>query len=201
MSTIYDVLIIGAGPAGLATAAETAGAGLRTLLLDKLGPGGALINLGPLEGVADNVPGPQLVGHLTDYATAAGAEIGFGEVVRMVAGDPWNVETADGQQHQARAVVIATGLNKGRLGLPDEEAWEGRGLSHCAACDGPLFTGQPVVVVGSGGWTTQEARELSALAERVTVVGGAALPQADNVEAMGGRVVGLEGADGLEAVT
>lgn len=200
MSTLYDVLIIGAGPAGLATAAETAGAGLRTLVLDKLGPGGALINLGPLVGVPDSLPGPYLVGKLTDDATAAGAEIGFGEVAKIEPGELWSVETIDGERHQARAVVIATGMNKGRLGVPDEDSWEGRGLSHCAACDGPLFTGQPVVVAGSDGWAAHEARELAGLADRVTVVGDRNIPEGANIVGVAGRIVGLEGKDGLEAV-
>jgi thioredoxin reductase (NADPH) len=197
---LYDVIVIGAGPAGLTTAAEVAGAGLKTLVLDRLGPGGALINLGPLEGVPDNVPGPHLAAHLTDDATAAGAELGFGEVSRIAPGDPWTVDTVDGEQHQARAVVVATGINKGHLGLPDEEAWEGRGLSHCAACDGPLFTGQPVVVAGNDGWAAHEVRELSGLADRVTVVGATAPVDGPNVTALGGRIVGLEGKDGLETV-
>jgi thioredoxin reductase (NADPH) len=201
VSTLYDVLIVGAGPAGLATAAETAGAGLKTLILDKLGPGGALINLGPLQGVPDNAPGPEVVGNMTDDATAAGAEIGFGEVTKVVPGNPWTVETADGERHQARAVVIATGMSKGRLGVPDEEAWEGRGLSHCASCDGPLFTGQPVVVAGSDGWAAHEVRELAGLADRVTVVGSGDFSDASNVTTVAGRIVALEGGDGLEGVT
>jgi thioredoxin reductase (NADPH) len=196
----YDALIIGAGPAGLTAAAELAGAGLATLILDRLGPGGALINLGALEGVPDNVPGPHLTALLTDDATAAGAELGFGEVSKVTPGEVWTIQTADGEHHQARAVVVATGIAKGHLGLADEEAWEGRGLSHCAACDGPLFTGQPVVVAGNDGWAAHEVRELAGLADRVTVVGASAPVDGANVSAMGGRIVALEGSDGLEAV-
>jgi thioredoxin reductase (NADPH) len=200
VSRIYDVIIIGAGPAGLTVAAEVAGAGLATLILDRLGPGGALINLGALDGVPGNVSGPHLTSHLTDDATAAGAELGFGEVSKIFRGDVWTVETADGEHHRGRAVVVATGINKGHLGLPGEEAWEGRGLSHCAACDGPLFTGQPVVVAGNDGWAAHEVRELAGLADRVTVVGASAPVEGTNVIALGGRIVGLEGGDGLEAV-
>lgn len=199
----FDLIVIGAGPAGLAAAAEAAGAGLKTLILDKLGPGGALINLGSLHGVPDGASGPALVGLMTDDATAAGAEIGFGEVTRIANGEPWTVETAEGETHSGRALVVATGLNKGRLGLPDEEAWEGRGLSHCASCDGPLFTGQPVVVVGDeGDWAAHEAVELAGLAEHVTIVStdAGATSALPNVSSLPGRVVALEGRDGLESV-
>ncbi len=197
-----DLIVIGAGPAGLAAAAEAAGAGLKTLILDKLGPGGALMNLNALQGIPDNPSGPWLIGTMVDDVTAAGGDIGFGEVTRLSGGEPWIVETAEGEQHSARAVIVATGLNKGRLGLPDEEAWEGRGLSHCASCDGPLFTGQPVVVVGGEGWAAHEAIELAGLAEHVTMVnpGGTHAPDASNVSAIAGSVVALEGSDGLESV-
>ena len=82
--------------------------------------------------------GPQIASKLTDEATEAGVELGFGEVVKLTGTGPWTVETADGVCHTGRAVVIATGLSKGTLGLPEEAEYDGRGLSHCASCDGPL---------------------------------------------------------------
>ena len=198
----FDLIVIGAGPAGLSAAAEAAGAGLKTLILDKLGPGGALINLGCVHGVPDTPSGPWLVGTMTDDVTAAGAELGFAEVTRIAGGDPWTVETAEGEMHAGRALIVATGLTEGQLGLSGEETWEGRGLSHCASCDGPLFTGQPVVVVGGDGWAAHEAVELAGLADHVTMVnpGGTDAPKAANISAMAGRVVALEGANGLESV-
>ena len=74
-----------------------------------------------------------MASRLTDDATVAGVEIGFGEVVRLSGTGPWTVETAEGETPHRRApIVIATGLNKGRLGLPNEDEYEGRGISHCA---------------------------------------------------------------------
>src|SRR5262249_28103260 len=102
---------------------------------------------------------------------------------------PWTIETAEGDRHDGRAVVIATGLNKGRLGVPGEEEYEGRGLSHCASCDGPLYAGQPVIVAGTEGWAAHEADELQTVPRDVPVI--------DNV---GARIVELEGSDGLQAV-
>ncbi len=200
MDTSFDVIVIGAGPAGLAAATEAARAGLRTLCLDKLAPGGVLINLSQLHGVAEASDGPQMASQLTDQATAAGAEIGFGEVVRLSGSGPWTVETAEGERHSGRAVVIATGLGKGRLGLPGEDEYEGRGLSHCASCDGPLYAGQPVVVAGAGGWASYEADELKGFASEVTVVDTVAAQVPEGVRHIEGRIVGLEGGEGLQAI-
>jgi thioredoxin reductase (NADPH) len=198
--SLFDVIVIGAGPAGLTAATEAARAGLRTLCLDKLAPGGVLINLAELHDVEEASDGPQMASQLTDKATAAGVEIGFGEVVRLSGSGPWTVETADGERHTGRAVVIATGLGKGRLGLPGEDDYEGRGLSHCASCDGPLYAGQPVVVAGAGGWAPYEAAELKAVASEVTVIDTVAAKLPDGIRHIAGRIVGLEGSNGLQAV-
>ena len=115
--------------------------------------------------------GPQIASQLTDEATEAGVELGFGEVVKLTGSGPWTVETADGERHTGRAVVIATGLSKGTLGLPEEGEYDGRGLSHCASCDGPLYAGRPVVVAGAEGWAPREAAELQVVAGDVTVIG------------------------------
>jgi thioredoxin reductase (NADPH) len=200
MDTSFDVIVVGAGPAGLTAATEAARAGLRTLCLDKLAPGGVLINLAELHDVEEAADGPQMASQLTDQATAAGVEIGFGEVVHLSGNGPWTVETAEGERHTGRAVVIATGLGKGRLGLPGEDEYEGRGLSHCASCDGPLYAGQPVVVAGAGGWAPYEAAELKAVASEVTVVDTGAARLADGIRHIDGRIVGLEGSNGLQAV-
>ena len=199
-SPSFDVVVVGAGPAGLAAATEVARAGLKALCLDKLAPGGALINLTALHDYTEGADGPQIASQLTDEATAAGVEIGFGEVVRLSGAGPWTIETAEGERHTGRAVVIATGLAKGRLGLPEEDDYEGRGLSHCASCDGPLYSGQPVIVAGAGGWAPHEAQELKAFASEVTVVDTAAAKLPDGVRRLDGRIVALQGSNGLQSV-
>jgi thioredoxin reductase (NADPH) len=199
-SPSFDVIVVGAGPAGLTAATQAARAGLKALCLDKLAPGGALINLGQLHDVEDASDGPQVASQLTGDATAAGVEIGFGEVVRLSGSGPWTVETAEGEHHTGRAVVIATGLGKGRLGLPGEDQYEGRGLSHCASCDGPLYAGLPVIVAGAAGWAPYEAQELKAFASEVTVIDTVAAKLPDGVRHLDGRIVALEGSDGLQSV-
>lgn len=186
---LRDVIVVGAGPAGLTAATEVARAGLTCFALDKLAPGGALINLSELHEFAEPVSGADLSARLTDEATAAGAEVGFGEVTAISGNGPWIIETTEGERYTARAVIVATGLNKGRLGLPNEDEFEGRGLSHCASCDGPLYAGKPVIVAGAGGWADFEARELEGVAGQVTIVDPARQ-----------RIVALEGADGLQSV-
>jgi thioredoxin reductase (NADPH) len=200
MSISFDVIVVGAGPAGLTAATGAARAGLKALCLDKLAPGGALINLAELHEVEGDADGPQIASKLTDEATEAGVELGFGEVVKLTGSGPWTVETADGEQHTGRAVVIATGLSKGTLGLPEEAEYDGRGLSHCASCDGPLYAGRPVVVAGTEGWAPREAAELQVVAGDVTVIGKPAGALPDGVRHLEGRIVALEGSDGLQSV-
>jgi len=197
----YDVIVIGAGPAGLTAATDIARAGLKALCLDKLAPGGVLINLGELHDFDAMWSGPDMAFRMTDDATVAGVEIGFGDATALSGSGPWTVETADGQKHTAHAVVIATGLSKGKLGLPNEDEFEGRGISHCAHCDGPLYAGLPVVVAGADGWAGLEAQALVGLAGEVTVVDGSAAEAPSDVPHIAGRIVALEGSDGLRSIT
>ena len=196
----HDVIVIGAGPAGLTAATEVARAGLKCLCLDKLAPGGVLINLGELHDFDEIFTGTQMASLLTDDAVVAGVEIGFGEVTKLSGSGPWIVETADGQRHTTRAVVVATGLNKGRLGLPNEDEYHGQGISHCAACDGPLYAGLPVVVAGADGWAAFEAQELVGLAGTVTVIGSPPDEKPEGITFIDGRIVGLEGNNGLQSI-
>jgi thioredoxin reductase (NADPH) len=197
----YDVIVIGAGPAGLTAATEAARAGLKAFCLDKLAPGGVLINLGDLHDFEEIWNGPDMASRLTDDATVAGVEIGFGEVTALSGTGPWTIETSDGEKHTARAIVVATGLNKGRLGLPNEEEYEGRGISHCAHCDAPLYAGLPVIVAGAGGWANLEAKELVGVASKITMVDAKPGDAMAEVERMEGRIVDLAGSDGLQSVT
>ena len=196
----YDVIVIGGGPAGLTAATEAARAGLKVFCLDKLAPGGALINLGELHDSDETGNGPDVASRLTDDATVAGVELGFGEVSGVAGTGPFEIVTNDGETHTARAIVVATGLNKGKLGLPNEEEYEGRGISHCAHCDAPLYAGLPVIVAGAGGWADLEVKELVGVASEITVIDGRPGEALADVRRLEGRIVGLEGSNGLESV-
>lgn len=208
-SPSFDVIVIGAGPAGLTAATEAARAGLKSLCLDKLAPGGELINLGTLYEFDELFTGVQMGSILTDDAVVAGVEIGFGEVVSVSGSGPFEVTTAEGDKHVGRALVIAAGLTKGKLGVPGEEQFEGRGLSHCAHCDGPLYAGQSVIIAPPRAWpwTYTEASALVGIVGDITVLGdmtalgGTPPDPLPDVTIVDGRIVALEGKDGLETVT
>lgn len=197
----YDLIVIGAGPAGLTAATEAARAGLKALCLDKLAPGGALINLGELHDFEESLSGTQMAAQLTDDAAVAGVEIGFGEVSAISGDSPWEIETIDGERYAAHALVVATGMNKGKLGLPNEEQFEGRGLSYCAICDGPLYAGQPVIVAGTEGWAPYEAAALVGVAGEITMLGSPPRDPPPEIRIVDGRIVELGGGDGLQSVT
>lgn len=183
----WDVVVIGAGVAGLTAATAIAADGLRCACIERLGPGGVLMNLGPLDGMPDKT-GADYAAELMEAATEAGVELVFGEVQSLAAGPP-HVARTEEEAHAAPVVIIACGLAPGTLGLANEAAFEGRGLSHCAHCDGPMFVGQPVIVAGHDKWALAEAAELRHLGAEVTVLG------ADS-----GRIVELVGTEVLTSV-
>ncbi|MDQ4118142.1 MAG: FAD-dependent oxidoreductase, partial [Actinomycetota bacterium] len=169
--TGWDLAVVGAGIAGLTAATTAAEHGLRVVALDRLAPGGRLINIGEVTGypgLPAKTSGPDLAGTLLTDAMTAGVEISYTEVTALTAGPPHTVSTLD-DPVSAAAVVVASGLSPGRLDVPGADAWAGRGLSECASCDGPLFAGQRVAVVGDDEWAAQEAAELAAVAGHVTV--------------------------------
>jgi thioredoxin reductase (NADPH) len=168
MSTDWDVAVVGAGIAGLTAARAAAERGLRVVAYDRLTPGGQLVNLTTLHDSPAS-SGPELMAALTAAAEGAGVRLAYADVTRVHLGSPVRLETSDGEV-TAGAVVVAAGLGPGRLGLPGEDALVGRGISTCAGCDGPLFRGRAVAVVGDDEWTAEEALELAGFASAVTVL-------------------------------
>lgn len=194
----WDIVIIGGGATGLSAAAAASG---KVLIIDRMGGGGELMNLGRLHGLETEETGPDLFARLLEQATDKGAELAIAEVTGLTqtpAG--WRIATDD-ETHEAKAVILATGLTQGTLGLDNEADFEGMGVSYCAACDGPLYVGQPVVVAGAGRWAVQEARELAETASRVTLITqGEPVPRLENITVIEGRITVLEGTKGLDAV-
>ena len=166
----YDVIVIGSGLAGLTAGLFAARCGLSTLVMESNIPGGHLISIEKIEdfpGFPDGVAGYELCPTVQRQAADQGAEFQRAEVQRLEARNRlWSVNT-DEESHLAKAVIVATGSTLKNLNIPGEERLMGRGVSHCASCDGPLYSGQTVGVVGGGDSALQEALTLTNFAERV----------------------------------
>lgn len=172
MSELLDLIIVGAGPAGLAAALEAARAGLTAVTLERMGAGGQLINLDRIDdcpGFPDGIAGYDLGPRLMEQAMNAGARIEYAEAESMRRdGDHWVVEA--GGSFRARAVIIASGGTLTPLRAPGSEAFEGRGISYCATCDAEFYRDQEVAVLGGGDWALQEAAYLAGICARVHIV-------------------------------
>ena len=166
----YDVIIIGSGLAGLTAGLFSARQGLSTLVFESNIPGGHLISIEKIEdfpGFPDGVSGYEICPNLQRQASEHGAEFQRAEVLRLASQDKlWSVVTEE-ETYRAKAVIIASGSTLRHLGVPGEEKLMGRGVSHCASCDGPMCNGQTVAVVGGGDSALQEALTLTNYADKV----------------------------------
>jgi thioredoxin reductase (NADPH) len=168
--TDFDIVVVGGGMAALTAGLFSARAGRSTLVLEPAVPGGHLVNIARIEdfpGFPDGVSGYELGPNSQLQAMNAGAEFAMSEVTGLTPLDGgWLISTTD-DEYRARAVIVATGSHARTLGLPGEERFQGRGISHCASCDGPLYRGQAVGVVGGGDSALQEAVTLTEHVGRV----------------------------------
>lgn len=168
---IYDIIIIGGGPAGLTAAVYARRANKTVLVIDK-GAFGGQITFSPK---VENIPGftalsgNEFAEKLVDQALGQGADFESCTVTGIKNGEIKTVLT-DGGDFESRAVIIATGAKHRLLGVPNEEKFIGEGISFCAVCDGAFYRGQNVAVIGGGNSALQEALLLSDLANKVTVV-------------------------------
>ena len=170
----YDIVVAGGGIAGLSAGLTAARLGRRTLVLTGDILGGQLLSIAKVDGYPgfpDGVPGYDLCPMAQEMATEAGAEVASVELARLVPGnDGWRVATSDGEEHAAKGVVLATGARLKKLGVPGEAEFFGKGVSHCATCDGPLLRGRASVVVGGGDSAVQEALTLADYDVRVVML-------------------------------
>jgi thioredoxin reductase (NADPH) len=174
MNEVYDVIIVGSGPAGYTAAIYASRANLRVLILAGGLAGGQLMLTSDVEnfpGFDDGVMGPELMDKLQRQATRFGAELRYDDVTRVdfTKGSPFSVFVEE-VEHRGRAVVIATGASARWLDLPSETRLRGRGVSTCATCDGFFFRNREVVVVGGGDSALEEALYLSKMCSKVTLV-------------------------------
>ena len=169
----YDLVIAGSGLAGLTAGLIGARHGLSALVLEANVPGGHLISVEKIEdfpGFPDGIAGYDLCPTVQRQAAEYGAEFERAEVQALdPAGQFWNVVTSE-ERHVAKAVVVATGSTLKSLKVPGEEKLFGRGVSHCASCDGPLYRGNAVGVVGGGDSALQEALTLANYADQVHIL-------------------------------
>lgn len=173
MSKVYDILIIGGGPAGYTAALYGARSGFATAVLEKLSPGGQMATTSDVEnypGFPGVVDGFELGERMQEGAEKAGAETFFAEVSKVdLLADPKVVETSEGT-FLGRTVILATGAHPRKLGIPQEEALVNRGVAYCATCDGNFYKDKVVVVNGGGNTAVGDALYLAKLASKVYLV-------------------------------
>jgi len=174
--TAYDVIIIGAGPAGLGAALYTARDRLKTLMLEKLMPGGQINNTNRIENYPgfDQIDGPTLIERMQKQVESFGAAIKNGsEVTKMEKRPDGHIAVHCGDDaYTAKAVILAPGSNYRKLGVPGEDEFRnaGAGVSYCGTCDAPFFRDREVVSVGGGNTALEEALHLAKYARKVTVI-------------------------------
>ena len=173
-SDIYDVIILGAGPAGLTAGIYASRGKLKTLILNEGAIGGQVTlthEIANYPGV-ESVPGYSLVGTMKNQAKSFGCKIKSNITVDDIQldGKIKSVSLSDGNKYYARSLILSPGGRPRMLGIPGENEFKGSGVSYCATCDGDFFTGKEIVVVGGGNSALEEAVSLTKYASRVTIV-------------------------------
>ena len=173
MDTIYDVIIIGGGPAGLSAALYAGRAKLRTLVLEADTEGGQILTTSEIANYPGSFPeesGHALTGRMAEQARSFGAEFARGSAASLVLDQDPKIIRCGSEEYRAKTVIIATGTHQAKIGCPGEEELAGAGVSYCATCDGPFFEGLPVYVVGGGDAAVEEAIYLTKFASKVTII-------------------------------
>jgi len=170
---MYDVIIIGAGPAGLTAGLYAGRARLNTLILEKVMAGGQMV----LTATVENFPGfpggiktAELIERLVKQVNDLQVNIGNKEIKQVVKTDNFVIVDSDLKEYYSRAVIIATGALPKKLGISGEDKLAGRGVSYCAVCDGPLFKEKDIAVVGGGDRAAEEAIFLSRFAKGIKLI-------------------------------
>ncbi len=169
---IYDVIVVGAGPAGLTAAVYTSRANLSTLMLERGAPGGQMANTEDIENYPgfDHILGPDLSAKMFDHARKFGADYAYGDATDLIDGEEYKTVVCGDKQYRGRTVIITTGAEYRKMGIPGEAELTGRGVSYCAVCDGAFFRGREIIVVGGGDSAVEEGAYLTRFADKVTVI-------------------------------
>ncbi|WP_141540374.1 thioredoxin-disulfide reductase [Bacillus cereus] len=169
---IYDVIIIGAGPAGMTAAVYTSRANLSTLMLERGIPGGQMANTEDVENYPgyESILGPDLSNKMFEHAKKFGAEYAYGDVKEIIDGKEYKTVVAGKKEYKTRAIIVASGAEYKKIGVPGEKELGGRGVSYCAVCDGAFFKEKELVVIGGGDSAVEEGVYLTRFASKVTIV-------------------------------
>ena len=173
VDNLYDVVIIGCGPAGLAAGLYSARAKMTTLILEKGKTGGQIVTTNEVAnypGSINEATGPSLVARMVEQAEEFGVERRVDEVVSVDFSDRIKVVKGEKEEYRAKAIIIATGATPRKLGVPGEIELTGKGVSYCATCDADFFTDLEIFVIGGGDSAIEEAIYLTKFARQVTVV-------------------------------
>lgn len=168
----YDVIVVGGGPAGLTAAIYAARRALKTLIVS-MDIGGQMAMTNSIENYPgyEEIDGPGLGQKMLAQAEKSGSELVMAEVLKIEKQDNiFTLHTADGQQFVGRAIIMAFGLTPRNLNVPGEKEFAGRGVAYCATCDGPLYRGKTVAVVGGGNSAMDAAEYLSKIVEKVYIL-------------------------------
>lgn len=174
MENVYDIVIVGAGPAGMTAAIYAVRANMQVLLLDRLAPGGQMINTNEVENYtgAGRLSGAELAVKMFEHTQELGVAFDYKTVIDI--NDDNDLKTVrcqeDGASYRARAVILATGTVPRRLDVPGEEQWAANGISWCAICDGAQYRDKEVVVIGGGNSAVEESIYLAGICTKLTIV-------------------------------
>ncbi|MED1664840.1 thioredoxin-disulfide reductase [Brevibacillus laterosporus] len=169
---IYDVIIAGAGPAGMTAAVYTSRANMSTLMLERGIPGGQMANTEDIENFPGftSILGPDLSNKMFEHAQKFGAEYQYGDIKEIRDDNPYKTVVVGDKEYKAKSIIVATGAEHRLLGAPGEKEYSGRGVSYCAVCDGAFFRNKELVVVGGGDSAVEEAIFLTRFATKVTII-------------------------------
>jgi len=169
---MYDILIVGAGPAGMTAAIYARRASKSVLVLEAKTYGGQIVNTPDIENypVAAHISGFDFATKVYEQAAALGAEFKFEKVTDIADNGDYKTVTTPKHTYEAKTVILATGSENRKLGLPDEDKLTGRGVSYCATCDGAFYRKKVVAVVGGGNTALEDALYLADLAEKVYII-------------------------------
>jgi len=169
---IYDVVIVGAGPAGMTAAVYASRANLKTVMLERGVPGGQMANTEDVKNFPgfDFITGPELSSKMFEHAQKFGAEYKYGDLQSVEDHGNYKLLKTSSEEFKTRTVIIATGAEYKKIGVPGEELLTGRGVSYCAVCDGAFFKERELVVIGGGDSAVEEGVYLTKFASKVTIV-------------------------------